>query len=417
MKKILSFLLTFSILTMTIGCAQSSLNEGAVGKKNLKVTEEAVSKAEEESKTEESASKAEEKSKSEESALEAKTVLTFEGTQAQEFVAKINVGWNLGNSLDAHGVGNSLNSETYWGNPKTTHEMIVKIEEEGFNTIRIPITFAEHMIDSEYTIDPAWMDRVEEVVKYAYDDGMFVIIDTHHEPNYWLIPQEDKEEEVTKELTRIWEQVAERFKDYDERLIFEGMNEPRTVGSPQEWNGGTASEREVVNRLNQAFVDTVRNSGGNNQSRYLIVCTYGNMAASAGIRGLVVPNDSHIIVSVHMYTPYLFCYKPAGNYSVWDGSKIGDIQSQVRELKENFYDKGIPVIITEFGAMYKNNEDDVVKWIHDFMSTINEYGFKCIWWDNGDHSMGETFGIFNRRTLEWYSKKTADALIENAVCE
>ena len=140
-------------------------------------------------------------------------------------------GWNLGNTLDAHASAD-LTSETSWGNPKTTPEMIQAIAQEGFHTLRIPVTWSKHVsAGPEYKIDAAWMDRVEEVVKYALDCDMYVILDTHHEPDYWLKPQSDGLDEVQNELCAIWQQIAERFADYDEHLLFEGMNEPRIKGS------------------------------------------------------------------------------------------------------------------------------------------------------------------------------------------
>ena len=340
-------------------------------------------------------------------------------SEAQKFVSQISVGWNLGNTLDSHGAGSSTADETYWGNPKTTQEMIDSVYAQGFNTIRIPITFGEHIGEApDYTIDEKWLNRVQEVVDYAMKNDMFVIIDTHHEPDFWLVPNKDNEETSTTILCSIWKQISERFKDYNDHLIFEGMNEPRVKGTPQEWNGGSPLERPVIDRMNQAFVDTVRSTGGNNESRYLIICTYGNSSAEVCIRNLVIPDDEHIIVSVHMYTPYLFTYQADGSYSTWDGSKIADITSAAKNLKIYFENQGVPVIITEFGAVNKNNEEEVIKWIKDFMTTMNEYGIKCVWWDNGVYTgSGEKFGIFNRKNLSWYSQNIADALINNAIYE
>ncbi len=346
MKKTIAIMLSLALCAGSLAaCGKGQTPESP--KEEAKVEEEKETKVEEVEKEE-----TVEEKESPEAKEEEKTDKEDKRSEAQKFVAQINVGWNLGNTLDAHGAGNTVDSETYWGNPKTTKEMIDAIKAKGFNTIRVPVTFAEHLGPApDYTIDPAWLDRVEEVVNYGLDNDMFVIMDTHHETDYWLIPEPENEEKITEELVAIWTQLSERFKDYDDHLIFEGMNEPRVIGSAQEWNGGLPYEREVVDHMNQAFVDTVRASGGNNESRYVIICTYGNSATDTTIMNLVIPEDDHLIVSVHMYTPYVFTYKQsAGDVSVWDGSKLGDITSLVRQLKTYLYNRGIPVIITEFGA-------------------------------------------------------------------
>ena len=174
---------------------------------------------------------------------------------------EMTAGWNLGNSLDAYGTY-SLNNETYWGNPKTTKAMIDAVKNEGFNTIRIPVSWGEHVGSApNYTIDTAWMNRVQEVVDYAMADGMYVLLDTHHETS-WLKPQSATLDASQKQLVAIWTQIAERFKAYGDHLLFEGMNEPRIVGSSNEWSGGDADGRAAVNVLNQAFIDAVRKTGG-----------------------------------------------------------------------------------------------------------------------------------------------------------
>lgn len=334
-----------------------------------------------------------------------------------ELFSHMTVGWNLGNTFDAIGAGDTLNSETSWGNPKTTKEMIDAISKQGINTIRIPVTWAEHVGPApDYAINEAWLDRVEEVVDYCLEDGMYVILDTHHEPDYWLLLDEDKLEDTKAELAAIWTQVAERFKDRDEHLLFEGMNEPRTKGSANEWSGGTGPERVAVNELNGVFIDAVRAVGGNNADRCLIICTYGNNVSTASLQNLKIYDDPNIAVAVHMYTPYFFTYDPDdGSVLEWDGSLRSDITGTARLLDSFLVKKGMPVIVTEFGAVNKENTEQVVKWLGDFMGALNEYGIKCIWWDNGNYtSAGEKFAIFDRRNLTWFSQEIADALVENA---
>ena len=353
---------------------------------------------------------------------------TIDRSETFALLKDMKAGWNLGNTLDSHG-GSTLElmSEVSWGNPKTTPEMIQAVAEEGFKTLRIPVTWSTHVsAGPEYTINPAWLDRVEEVVNYALDCDMYVILDTHHEPDYWLKPQSSGLEEVQAQLSAIWKQIAERFADYDEHLVFEGMNEPRIKGSPQEWTGGDSDGRKAVNALNQTFVDTVRATGGNNATRTLIICPYGNSVTDRSITELAIPQDEHIAVAVHLYTPYVFAFEPdTNNVNVWDGTLKKDIVSAMELVNKNLIEKGVPVIITEFGAVHKeytdengnlvSNHDEVLKWLADYMEIAGQYNIPCVWWDNNVYdSQGENFGLLDRRNLTWFDKEVADAFINYA---
>lgn len=348
-------------------------------------------------------------------------VFVSDRSEAFALLDKITIGWNLGNTFDTFGAGNTLDAETYWGCPTTTQEMFDALSKQGFNAVRIPVTYAQHLGKApDYEINAEWLARIKEVVDYAIKDDMYVILDTHHEPNYWLIPDEKHEEACVEELSAIWKQVAEYFKDYDEHLIFEGMNEPRKKGTENEWNGGKAEERVVVNHLNQAFVDAVRSTGGNNETRLLIICTYGNNAGKEAVQDLKIPADNHIAVAVHMYTPYHFTYdsKDQWEYSVWDGTKKTEIATTAKQLEELLTKNDVPVIVTEFGAVNKNNSEEVIKWIEDYLRIMRVRNLKCFWWDNNCYDTdGENFGIFNRRTLKFFDQNIADALIKNATME
>lgn len=349
---------------------------------------------------------------------EVKEPFVKDRSAAFALLSKIKIGWNLGNTLDAHGAGASVVSETFWGNPKTTQEMIDAVAAQGFNAIRIPVTYAEHLGKGpDYKVTEQWMNRVQEIVDYAINADMYVMLDTHHETDFWLKPAPENEEALVEELSALWKQVAERFRDYDERLIFEGMNEPRVKGSAAEWNGGTTQERKVVDRLNQAFVDTVRSTGGNNETRLLVICTYGNNPGYNIIKELQIPEDNNIAVAVHMYTPYYFTF--AGSESAffdhWDGSQKDSIVSTVKQLEKYFIKNDVPVIVTEFGAVNKGNSEEIQKWAKDYLEVMNKYGIKCFWWDNNCfNTNGENFGLFNRKALSWYDKDLADALVEYA---
>ena len=418
---VLAFTLVFTLLLA--GCGNDPVGTPYSGKNTVLSTKESSSKETEP--TDESASGEDETgdgTETEESKTEEKKEpFVADRSAAFELLSNIRIGWNLGNTLDAHGTGNSLRSETYWGCPETTQEMLDAVAAQGFNAVRIPVTYAEHVGKApDYVIKAEWLDRVQEVVDYAVNAGLYVILDTHHEPNYWLKPNKANEKAVKEELTAIWRQVAERFKDYDEKLMFEGMNEPRTIGSSAEWSGGTTEERQVVDHLNQAFIDAVRSTGGNNETRLLIICTYGHNAGYNVLKDLVIPEDNYVAVAVHMYTPYYFTFDGVGSgfYDAWDGSAKGSIGSSAKQLNLNLIQKDVPVIITEFGAVNKQNPDEIINWIRDYLQIMNSYGIKCFWWDNNCYeTTGENFGIFNRRELSWYSKAIADALIEYSAVE
>lgn len=431
MKKIVKKIVSISILSILVfGCIGCSSKETAKTETDNSVVEtqqEAEKEDDSSSKNNDETAKEEnttDKATDEKTVVEDTDTNEVEEAEKEEFVSdrsyvfdtlsKIKVGWNLGNSLDSRGTGNTVEAETFWGNPKTTQAMIDEIANKGFNAIRIPVTWAEHVSSGpEYTIDSAWLDRVQEVVDYAVANDLYILLDTHHEENDWLITDPENSEALNAELASIWKQVGERFKDYNEKLIFEGMNEPRKVGSSKEWNGGTPEERALINEMNKTFVDTVRATGGNNENRILVICPYGNSPANKALSELEIPEDNNIAVAIHMYTPYIFTYVPTNSLEVWDGSKKAEIVNTIKQLDQYLIQKDVPVVITEFGAQYKNNSEEIIKWLDDYMSSMNKYGIKCFWWDNGCLDSGnELFGIFDRNNVKWYRPEIADKLIE-----
>ena len=316
---------------------------------------------------------------------------------AAEIVSAIKVGWNLGNTLDSYNTGKSgLKTETGWGNMKTTSEMIQSVKKAGFNAVRVPVTWAEHTDGDR--IQKEWLDRVQEVVDYAYNENMFVILNMHHDDYIWFDPQASSYEEDSARLRSIWEQISERFGDYDDRLIFEGMNEPRTVGSSMEWMGGTKEERKTVNKYARDFVKTVRASGGKNADRTLIVTSYAASADSVALNDMSVPSGKNIVFSVHYYAPWNFA---EGNETVFTESGKGELDAKFSELKQKFIDKGIPVIIDEFGCV--NAADAAIRssYYTYYISAAKSKGIKCFVWDNGKMSGESSFGIFNRGALTW----------------
>ena len=239
---------------------------------------------------------------------------------------------------------------------------------------------------------------------------MYVIIDSHHDDAAFDPTQHDQAVEY---ITKIWTQIAEWFKDYDEHLIFEVMNEPRVVGDDSiEWsytssNATCKAAMQTIMDCNQAFVDVVRASGGNNSTRYLMASTYCGSAYSAVNSDFVLPTDTvsdRIMVSVHAYTPYNLCQNTDMSYTTYDYSAKSDIKSILKKLYNKFTKNGIPVVMTEFGCIFKENDDDRYEWAKYFVSTAKEYGIACVVWDNNADSVGDNaFGIVNRRQLSVYA--------------
>lgn len=327
-----------------------------------------------------------------------------------KLTSEIVIGWNLGNSLDATGSG--MNSETSWGNPKVTKELILKVKEAGFNAVRIPTTWYNHA-DSDMNVDELWFDRVQEVVDYAYDEGMYVILNSHHEN--WYDPYNDNLSEAKRRMKNLWTQIGQRFESYGERLIFEGMNEPRWRGTNFEWNGGNSEGRETVNKLNECFVKTVRATGGNNRYRALMIPTYA--ASSSGLDGFTLPEDKSLIVSIHAYSPYNFAMNENGTtkFDTNDSNSTGELVWLSQTLYDRFVSKGTGVIIGECGTVNKNNLSDRLNWAGYFPGVFGEKGIPVFLWDNNAYGYGnEVFGLLNRTTLTWAYPEYIKKLVSTA---
>lgn len=347
----------------------------------------------------------------------AKTTGSFnKDITAAELTADMKIGWNLGNSLDA--LGNGVGSETAWGNPKTTKKMIDDIKAAGFNTVRIPVSWGRHT-DKAGTVDAAWMARVKEVVDYAYDNGMYVILNSHHDNEYYdiggCVESEDTYKKSEEKMTKLWTQISKTFKKYDHRLIFEAMNEPRTEGSPKEWTGGTVAEREIVYKLNDAITQAIRKTGGNNAYRYIMVPAYAATSSMGVLRTMKLPDDDRIIVSVHAYSPYNYAMN-AGYSKNFSDSDRKELDKFFSDLNDVFVSKGISVVIGEFGATNKGDEADRCLWAEYFVKGAKKYGITCVWWDNNSKTSegGECFGLYNRNTGEWVFKDLLKTLIDAA---
>lgn len=317
------------------------------------------------------------------------------GKTATEIVNMIGSGWNLGNSLDATGASGD-GHETSWGNPKIVEQVIEGAKAAGFNAIRIPTSwFRELSNDGKYTINQNFMKRVKEVVNFAYSRGMFVILNIHHEE--WVNDRniENNYERIGKQLKAVWTQIADEFAGYDQHLIFEGMNEPRKVGTGEEWTGN-AKAYEAVNYLNQIFVETVRASGkGYNSERCLMIPGYAASSMYSVLSAIKIPqingkNATNIIISAHCYEPYNFCLQDTWkDFDPNDKKYTSELDTRFYNLQYLFLSKGIPVIMGETGATNSgNNTAAREKWAAYVGKQSAAYGIPVFLWDNGSKNSG-----------------------------
>ena len=352
---------------------------------------------------------------------------------AMKLLKDMKSGWNLGNTFDAfngygsHSWGTAM--ETSWVGVKTTKDLIAAIKEAGFNTIRIPVSWHNH-VDENDIIDLDWIARVKQVAGWALDEGMYVIVNTHHDNDVkYYYPDTVHYDRSEAYLSAVWTQMAEVFKDCDDHLILESMNEPRLVGTAYEWNWNSSVSEcrlsaKYLNQLNQKFVDIVRASGGNNATRYLAVPAYCASPWNAIDQAFQLPEDTvenRIIVSAHAYTPYNFALNLQSGDRTFDiekdQSKKGEIASFMNGLYNRFIQNGIPVMMDEFGALDKGgNLQDRVNFTAYYVASASARGITCVWWDN--HSFtgsGERFGLIRRNTLEWVYPDIALAIQANCL--
>lgn len=334
------------------------------------------------------------------------------GITAMQATQEMAPGVNLYNTLDAtnwSSVGNQgLESETVWGNPYTTPEMIAEIAKRGFKTLRLPVTWYNHMGPyPDYTIDEAWMDRVEEIANYALDCSLYVIINIHHDDyketaaGSWLCPTFAKKDTVTDQLEKVWLQIATRFRDYDDYVIFETMNEPRETGSAEEWTGGSDEHREIVNAYNLAAVNVIRGTGGNNETRFIMIPQIG-ASVNAALENLIIPNeDPNIIVSTHSYSPFNFCLNSSGTARWGTSQDKKTLRDEIKLLGDHFVKNGIPVVMGEWGATNKDNYGDRIIYYDVYTNACKENGITPIAW----------IYEFDRRTLTWKYPMIEDAIL------
>lgn len=320
---------------------------------------------------------------------------------SMEIVADMGIGWNLGNTLEACGDwinGSKISSyETAWGNPITTKEMIDGIKEAGFDSVRIPVAWS-NLITEDNTIHPELLDRVEEVINFCLENDMYAIVNIHWD-NGWFSTFSKEYDKAMEKYTIIWTQIAERFKDYSDYLILESLNEEGCFDDI--WNRYSGSDGpkkqqayDILNSINQQFVDVVRGSGGNNERRHLLIAGYATDIYLTCDESFHLPQDpaEHMMVSVHYYTPSTFTILEEDAdwgkaVSTWGSeAERKQLEADMNRMKETFIDKGIPVILGEYGSTLKNKDPESVrKYLTSVCKIAYQMGMVPMLWDPGTH--------------------------------
>ena len=434
-RKVLKSLIALaSTVSMLAGCAQSAVTSGenasggtSATSQSQNVSSYADIKAESSVTSTSSTTAAEHTSKSTESSTDTTKASENKPSQiagkmrnitSQQLVEDMTFGWNLGNTLDVcqadrdgdgkineHVEAGEKVDETLWGNPKATKELFTSLKKNGVNAVRIPVTWRDHM-DSNGNIDREWMDRVQQVVDYAYSQGMYVIINVHHDgggdPKFgaWIIEESQKDYNTfLKKYKNIWKQIAERFKNYSDYLIFESMNE---VGFDTLYNKNKADAYNLINKINQDFVDIIRATGGNNAKRHLLIAGYYTDIERTCDSLYKMPDDKagRCILSVHYYTPWDFC--TCDRKHTWGtNSEVRQMETLIGKMKKNFVDKGIPVIIGEYAAS-GSDLSSCIFFIEKLNKLCSDYGIVTFIWDSGSQ--------VNRKTYKWRTPQYLEAL-------
>lgn len=321
-----------------------------------------------------------------------------------ELTQQMGVGWNAGNSLEAIG------GETAWGNPLLMPELFQAVKAAGFDSVRLPVAWSQFADAENFVIKDSWLSRVEEVVNYALDADLYVMMNLHWDGG-WMQPTYDQEAYVNNRLQIMWTQIADRFKDYDDRLLFAGSNEVMVEG---DYGTPTYEYYTVQNGFNQTFVDTVRATGGNNDDRFLVVQGF-NTNIDHAVNYAQVPADSaddRLLMEVHYYDPYNFTLNGDSNITQWgaiatDLSKTESwanethVDAQFQKMASRFVEEGVGVILGEYGVISRpslsDHETYRVYWNRYVTESAMAHGLVPMYWDNGyagEHGMA----IFDRHT-------------------
>ena len=354
------------------------------------------------------------------------------GNLAWQFAERFGIGWNLGNHFDAQ--NNGVSGETFWGNPMATQATFNKVKAAGFTTVRIPVTWMGHIGEApDYKIEESWLNRVAEVVGYAEKAGLNAIINMHHDGSdskYWLdiktaAVNPDVQKQLLEQIGAMWGQIADKFKDKGEFLVFESFNEIHDGG----WGWGAnrndgGKQYKCLNEWNQAFVDAVRASGGENADRILGIPAYCTNVDIA-IETFVFPEDTakdRLMMAVHCYDPY--DYTLPATKSEWGhtanasnkvaGDNEADLKKVFEKIYSNFISKGIPVYMGEFGCVNRATAREQAfqqYYLKYYAKLAKTYGVPAILWDNGAKGAGnEKHAFIDHGTGEYCSPEAKAAV-------
>jgi aryl-phospho-beta-D-glucosidase BglC (GH1 family) len=307
-------------------------------------------------------------------------------TAMQSYVEAMQPGWNLGNTLDAP-------NETAWGNPVVTQAFIQQIKAQGFKSIRIPVSWDNHVGPAPtYTVDPAWMNRVQQIVDWSLDAGLYVMLNMHHD-SYWI---RERPANYLDRYSAIWSQIAPRFRDHSDKLMLETINEPDFL------NVDDATKITLVNELNTTCYHIIRNTGGGNATRPIVmptVVTNGSQNFLDGLKSTMVSlNDPNLIATIHFYGYWPFSVNIAGVTTV-DASVLADINNTLNGAYNTFVAAGIPVVVGELGVLAWDSNiqaierGELLKFFEIFTGTAQSKGITWQLWDNGKH--------FDRTAFQW----------------
>ena len=359
-------------------------------------------------------------------------------------VRSMGVGWNLGNTLDANsGDVNNMwieafsqrtpsDYETMWGQPVTTRALIHMFKAAGFGAIRVPVTWYPHMgtvtvtvLDNKghwdmstwtgYDVDPAWMARVKEIVDYVIDEGMYCILNVHHDTGSattaWLRADKTVYQSVKDRYSALWKQIATEFNSYGQQLVFESFNE--MLDAKSTWNYSSADAMEAINLYNACFVESVRATGGNNAHRNLILNTYAASPTEQALSAFRLPVDTiedHLLAEVHSYSPYNFAFDTDHPQTVFDASCESEVKGIIETINKFLVSKGIPCVLGEYGAdTSKRDETELAKQAKCYVSAATKYHIPCFYWmalsDGADRSVPKwTKPIIKDAVLSAYSE-------------
>ncbi|MCQ9129583.1 cellulase family glycosylhydrolase [Streptomyces hilarionis] len=320
----------------------------------------------------------------------------------RDTVAAMQPSWNLGNTLDA------IPDETSWGNPPATKALFDTVKAQGFRSVRIPVTWSGHQsATAPYTIDAAWMNRVRQVVDWALADGLYVVINVHHDSWQWIAAMASDHDNVLARFRATWTQIAAAFRDSPQALLFESNNEPQFTGTTD------AQGNQYNNELNTAFHTVVRQSGGNNATRLLVLPSLHTNAGQEFLDALVGEmtslNDSRLVATVHFYGWYPFSVNIAGG-TRFDATAQKDMTDTFSRIRTTLTSRGIPVYLGEYGLLsYPDHNHPArvelgegLKYFEQFGYEARAAGVTTALWD--------AFNFLNRGTLQWRDPALIDQI-------